>query len=57
MSETERVNTYTLRLPQWTPHRAGQHYDLRLTVPDGYQTERSYSIASPPEHRPHRGID
>jgi len=48
-SETERVNTYTLRLPQWTPHRAGQHYDLRLTAPDGYQTERSYSIASPPE--------
>ena len=47
--ETERVNTYTLRLPQWTPHRAGQHYDLRLTAPDGYQTERSYSIASPPE--------
>ena len=48
-SETERVNTYTLRLPQWAPHRAGQHYDLRLTAPDGYQTERSYSIASPPE--------
>ena len=47
--ETERVNTYTLRLPQWTPHRAGQYYDLRLTAPDGYQTERSYSIASPPE--------
>ena len=48
-SETERVNTYTLQLPQWTPHRTGQHYDLRLTAPDGYQTERSYSIASPPE--------
>ena len=48
-SETKRVNIYTLRLPQWTPHRAGQHYDLRLTAPDGYQTERSYSIASPPE--------
>ncbi|WP_210516788.1 ferredoxin reductase [Hymenobacter terricola] len=47
--ETPRVKTFTLRLPQWTPHRAGQHYDLRLTAPDGYQTERSYSIASPPE--------
>ncbi|MBO0357918.1 ferredoxin reductase [Hymenobacter sp. BT186] len=47
--ETPRVKTYTLRLPHWTPHRAGQHYDLRLTAPDGYQTERSYSIASPPE--------
>ena len=30
--ETPRVNTYTLRLPQWTPHRAGQHYDLRLAA-------------------------
>ena len=47
--ETPRVNTYTLRLPQWTPHRAGQHYDLCLTAPDGYRAERSYSIASPPE--------
>ena len=47
--ETPRVKSFTLRLPQWTPHRAGQHYDLRLTAPDGYQTERSYSIASPPE--------
>ncbi len=47
--ETPRVNTYTIRLPQWTPHRAGQHYDLRLTAPDGYRAERSYSIASPPE--------
>jgi ferredoxin-NADP reductase len=47
--ETPRVKTYTLRLPNWTPHRAGQHYDLRLTAPDGYQAERSYSIASPPE--------
>ena len=46
--ETPRVNTYTLRLPHYTPHRAGQHYDLRLTAPDGYQAERSYSIASPP---------
>lgn len=30
-------------------HRPGQHCDVRLTAPDGYQTERSYSIASPPE--------
>jgi ferredoxin-NADP reductase len=47
--ETPRVNSYTLSLPQWTPHRAGQHYDLRLTASDGYQAERSYSIASPPD--------
>ena len=47
--ETSRVKTLTLSLPDWTPHRAGQHYDVRLTAPDGYQTQRSYSIASEPE--------
>ncbi|MGH2356642.1 MAG: ferredoxin reductase [Candidatus Limnocylindria bacterium] len=46
--ETDRVKTFTLSLPAWRPHRAGQHYDVRLTAPDGYQTQRSYSIASPP---------
>ncbi len=48
-SETPRVKTFTLKLPRWRPHRAGQHYDLRLTAEDGYQAQRSYSIASPPE--------
>ncbi len=47
--ETPKVKSFTLSLPDWTPHRAGQHYDLRLTAPDGYQAERSYSIASEPE--------
>lgn len=47
--ETPRVKTFTLTLPAWTPHLAGQHYDLRLTAEGGYQAERSYSIASPPE--------
>ncbi len=47
--ETPRVKTFTLALPAWTPHRAGQHYDVRLTAPDGYQAQRSYSIASEPE--------
>jgi ferredoxin-NADP reductase len=47
--ETSRVKTFTLALPDWTPHRAGQHYDLRLTAPDGYQAQRSYSVASSPE--------
>jgi ferredoxin-NADP reductase len=47
--ETASVKTFTLALPCWTPHRAGQHYDLRLGAPDGYQAQRSYSIASPPE--------
>ena len=49
VQETPRVKTFTLRLPQWTAHLPGQHYDLRLTAEDGYQAERSYSIASPPE--------
>src|SRR6266550_4403592 len=47
--ETPRVKSFTLALPDWTPHRAGQHYDVRLTAPDGYQAQRSYSIASEPE--------
>jgi ferredoxin-NADP reductase len=48
-AETPKVKTFTLRLPDWSPHRAGQHYDIRLRAPDGYQAQRSYSIASAPE--------
>ena len=47
--ETPHVKSFTLSLPSWTPHLAGQHYDLRLTAEGGYQAERSYSVASPPE--------
>src|SRR5258707_7584573 len=47
--ETEQVKTFSLSLPNWAPHRAGQHYDIRLTAADGYQAQRSYSIASAPE--------
>ena len=47
--ETRHVKSITLALPDWQPHRAGQHYDIRLTAADGYQVERSYSIASEPE--------
>jgi len=47
--ETPRVKSFTLALPDWTLHRAGQHYDIRLTAPDGYVAQRSYSIASEPE--------
>ncbi len=47
--ETRSVKTLTLALPHWAPHLAGQHYDIRLTAPDGYQAQRSYSIASEPE--------
>jgi ferredoxin-NADP reductase len=49
--ETARVKTFTFTLPAWTPHRAGQHYDIRLTAPDGYQAQRSYSVASEPERK------
>ena len=49
--ETPRAKTYVLSLPAWPGHLAGQHVDLRLTAEDGYQAERSYSIASPPEER------
>jgi ferredoxin-NADP reductase len=48
-TETPRAKSFTLALPQWQAHRAGQHYDIRLTAQDGYQVERSYSIASAPE--------
>ncbi len=49
MPETADVKTFTLKLPSWMRHRAGQHYDIRLTAEDGYQAQRSYSIASEPE--------
>jgi len=47
--ETARTRTITLAVPSWPGHRSGQHVDVRLTSEDGYQTERSYSIASAPE--------
>lgn len=46
--ETASVRTIELRVPGWPGHRAGQHLDVRLTADDGYQAERSYSIASAP---------
>jgi ferredoxin-NADP reductase len=45
--ETPRVKTIALDVPGWPGHRAGQHVDIRLTAEDGYQAERSYSIAAP----------
>ncbi len=47
--ETARVKSLRLQLPDWSAHQPGQHYDIRLTAPDGYQAQRSYSIASGPE--------
>ena len=44
--ETDRVRTLALDVAGWPGHRAGQHVDVRLTADDGYQAQRSYSIAS-----------
>src|SRR5205085_1909190 len=49
--ETPRVRSLVLDVEGWPGHRPGQHVDIRLTAPDGYQAQRSYSIASPPEQR------
>ncbi|UGS37171.1 Flavohemoprotein [Capillimicrobium parvum] len=47
--ETPRAKTLVLDVPGWHGHCAGQHVDVRLTAEDGYQAQRSYSIASAPE--------
>ena len=49
IDETPRVKSLVLDAPGWPGHRAGQHVDVRLTAEDGYQAQRSYSIASAPE--------
>jgi ferredoxin-NADP reductase len=48
-AETPGARTLVLDVPEWPGHVAGQHVDIRLTADDGYQAERSYSIASAPE--------
>ena len=45
--ETPRVRSLTLDVPVWPGHLPGQHLDVRLTAEDGYQAQRSYSIARP----------
>jgi ferredoxin-NADP reductase len=52
VTETPTVRTLVLDVPGWPGHRAGQHVDVRLTAEDGYQAERSYSIASAPGDPP-----
>ena len=49
--ETPRVKSFWIDLPMWMEHLPGQHYDVRLTAPDGYRAQRSYSIASSPLDR------
>jgi ferredoxin-NADP reductase len=52
IDETSRVKSLVLDVPGWPGHRAGQHVDVRLTAEDGYQAQRSYSVASAPESAP-----
>jgi ferredoxin-NADP reductase len=47
--QTPRTKSLFLEVPGWEGHRAGQHVDVRLTAEDGYQAQRSYSIASAPD--------
>jgi len=47
--ETPRTKSLVLEVPGWEGHKAGHHVDVRLTAEDGYQAQRSYSIASAPE--------
>ena len=49
VAETPRTRHIALEVPNWPGHRAGQHVDVRLTADDGYQAQRSYSIASAPD--------
>jgi ferredoxin-NADP reductase len=47
VDETPKVRSLVLDVPDWPGHQPGQHVDVRLTADDGYQAERSYSIATP----------
>ena len=47
IDETVQVRSLALDVPEWPGHLPGQHVDVRLTADDGYQAERSYSIATP----------
>ncbi len=49
VTETPRTKSIALQAADWPGHLAGQHVDVRLTADDGYQAQRSYSIASAPE--------
>ena len=49
VDETPRTRSILLDVPEWPGHLPGQHVDVRLTAEDGYQAQRSYSIASAPE--------
>ncbi len=52
VAESPSARTLLLDVPGWPGQLPGQHLDLRLTAEDGYQAQRSYSIASAPEDGP-----
>jgi ferredoxin-NADP reductase len=52
LQETAQVRSITFEVTAWAGHTAGQHVDIRLTAEDGYQAQRSYSIASPAGRTP-----
>ena len=45
-AETPTGRSIWIDVPDWAGNIAGQHVDVRLTAPDGYQASRSYSLAS-----------
>jgi ferredoxin-NADP reductase len=49
-TESRSAKSFTFEVPTWLDYCPGQHYDVRLTAPDGYTAQRSYSIASAPLH-------
>ena len=56
-TESGSAETLVLDVPEWPGHQAGQHLDLRLTAPDGYTAERSYSLASAPTPSGNGGVE
>ena len=52
ITETDTARTLVFNIEGWDGHRAGQHVDLRLSAPDGYQATRSYSLSSGPNEAP-----
>lgn len=46
--ETPTVKSFRIAVPMWIAQLPGQHYEVRLTAPDGYRAQRSYSVASSP---------
>ena len=52
ITETPTARSLLFDIPEWKAHRAGQHLDVRLTAPDGYQATRSFSLSSGPNEAP-----